>query len=200
MVHKTAKPNINPIHAAYDAVENGAMQNPIELAVLVDFLHSRIRPKTIVEIGCARGHTMRLWESLPTVEKVVGISLDSDEYGVCNLPNVLKVDSVSETAYSTMVDLTPDFIHVDGGHDYKTAKQDIENAIVATRTGGLIAVHDIWTHTRIPEFGVSRAWHEIRKEYPHWMMWEIVVDPYKTPGFGLILKEEFRHGNCDGCS
>lgn len=189
MVHITTERDLNPnpLALAFAAVNDKAMQNPLELGMLTGYLLS-VQPEAVVEIGCATGATFRLWESLPSVQRVLGVTLDSKEYGSFDHPNVMKVDSRSSEAVSAIIDFDPDFVHVDGGHDYATAIEDIETALAAVRVGGIVAIHDIWTHTRLPGFGVKRAWEEMKREHQMWMAWEIVVNPFESPGFGIMRK------------
>ena len=50
-----------------------------------------------------------------------------------------------------------DFLLIDGGHDYETAKSDFENYTPFVRSGGIVFLHD----TVNKNAGVNRLWEEI---------------------------------------
>ena len=50
-----------------------------------------------------------------------------------------------------------DFLLIDGGHDYETAKADFENYTPLVRSGGVVFLHDTVNFNE----GVNRLWEEI---------------------------------------
>ena len=120
-------------------------------------------PKTIVEIGTARGGTLFCWCKLASNEAtIIGIDLPSTMrvVQVVNFPfffqsftkegqklYLLREDSHSEKTLELLKGILNgqkiDFLFIDGDHSYEGVKKDFEMYSPLVDKGGIIASHDI---------------------------------------------------------
>jgi predicted O-methyltransferase YrrM len=139
-------------------------------------LFLRLQPCRILEIGTARGGTLRAWlENAPSGATVVSVDLpwrgEAHEAlfrswvpeGIAF--HFLPADSHDPATYQAVRALLPevDFLFLDGDHRYDGVKQDLEEYGALVRPGGVIALHDIVPPPAGSPIGVSRLWEEIRQ-------------------------------------
>jgi len=177
------------------------MQVREEILDLLTLIRER-GPKTLVEIGTARGGTLFLLcrvaapdATLVTVDLPPGDSKASyppwkaplyQSFGAAGQRvHLIRGDSsASETRQEVRQALNQqpiDFLWIDGDHRYEGARRDFEGYAPLVRPGGLIALHDI--RPGPPELvgGVPRFWREIKTRYPH----REILAPGDYHGFGI---------------
>ena len=127
----------------------------------------RFIPKdaTMVEVGCYRGESTRVWLSEKKVKKLICIDVwdlihysEKDYYdkdvvqgaekafdAVIEGQGVTKIKERSSVALQKLIDdgVKIDIIYIDGDHSYKAVKNDIALAKKLVRPGGIIAGHDL---------------------------------------------------------
>jgi len=74
-----------------------------------------------------------------------------------------------------------DLLHIDGAHDYTSARADWDYYSKLVRPGGLVVLHDIATQTS--QMNVKRVWEEIKAENPDKKTHEICLDA----GIGVVV-------------
>ncbi len=121
-----------------------AQQDEEELWKLVERLN-QIKPKKILEIGCAAGGTLLVWQALAL--QVVSVDLEglSGEIDLSRFERVKFIlgDSHSEdTLEKTVVHGPFDFLFIDGDHETEGVIADFNMYSPLVRTGGLVAFHD----------------------------------------------------------
>jgi predicted O-methyltransferase YrrM len=180
---------------AREAVAGGAVQKVGELAGLVRLVRE-LRPAVVLEIGSFRGGTFRLWSQLAAEDAlVVGVDIDTG-YGAAPtavLESVarpgqhvvaLRLDSQQEATrdeVERILDGRPvDFLFIDADHTYAGVRRDFELYAPLVRPGGLVAFHDVITHTGLEGIEVDRLWRQIRGEYESWEF----LQPEHDIGFG----------------
>ena len=144
------------------------------------------KPRTVVEIGTARGGTLFCWTRvIPDDAHLISIDLPAgnfgDGYGVWRSPiyrsfargrqhiDLLRGDSHSGSILEKTGELLNgkqvDFLFIDAGHTYEDVKQDFEFYSQFVAPGGLIAFHDIAVHPPSTGCEVDRFWSEIKPQY-----------------------------------
>ena len=162
---------IDPWALALEACELGAQQNPRELAQIIDLIKER-QPKTLLEIGCAEGGTLYVWQQL-AISNVYGITLPGglpdrnnppagasvapeDVYGA----NVHLGDSHAQASLEWVVwelgGRPVDVLYIDGDHTLAGIVADWGMYSPLVRPGGLAMVHDI--RHPYPWFPELRQW------------------------------------------
>ena len=108
-------------------------------------------PKVILEIGVADGGSLLLWSKLLQED---GLLIGIDAYSLmgwdlkttkCKTVLIIgdsRGEQVVEETKKTLQGREIDFLRIDGGHDYVTAKSDFDKYSPFVREGGLIAFHD----------------------------------------------------------
>jgi hypothetical protein len=168
------------------ALDYGAIQCPIELGQLIDFL----RPKELhncLEIGSESGGTFFLWCKLVYDLKISldlpagasGSGLYKDEHrrawrnermrSWSNQGEVACINGDSHHGYSRAIVMSLlagqflDLLFIDGDHSYAGVKQDYEMYGGFVRRGGLIIFHDIkdTPHHRRAGCFVADFWKEL---------------------------------------
>jgi len=197
------------------AIKLGAIQKPLELLLLVNFLKKR-PPKIVVEIGTAKGGTFfALCQTARPDATVVSIDLPGGPFGPRlgephgsesggyerkdqkvfksygkenqNL-HFIRKDSHLESTKRELVKLLDgekiDLLLIDGDHSYMGAKRDWELYSPLVKENGLIALHDILFHPKVPECQVDRVWSEIKDRFKY----EEFIDRNDSQwgGIGLI--------------
>lgn len=177
-----------------DAVgKYGANQDEWELDRTVALIRPWLQGGAIVEIGCDRGGTLWLWRQL--AEHVLGITLHTRKDGAFNDhgARIIEGDStyaaVQAEADRALAFTSVDLVFVDGGHDYVTAKSDIEWALRLCPSG-LVVVHDINHNLRHPEIETYIAWYEVADDRPH-----MTIARYGSgsPGTGILFPKSAGH-------
>jgi len=171
-------------------------QQPAEIEVLVARCRG-LRPRAILEIGTARGGTLRCWlECASPGATVISVDLpwkaeDHRELFRSWAPpgvtlHLLHADSHDPATLAEVARLAPvlDFLFIDGDHTYRGVKQDFDWYAGLVRPGGLVALHDIHPSAATPEIAVPRFWRELRAG--DLRTEEIVADPGQA-GFGIGL-------------
>lgn len=119
------------------------------------FMYSRfLAPgSTIVGVDCG------LYPGIHDVHKVLDYLRDKEGHTVhfLNMTTGAAIPKVKELLP------TVDFLHIDAGHSYVSAKHDWTNYTPMVAPGGLIVMHDVATPA-IPEVG--KFWREIRDNLP----------------------------------
>jgi predicted O-methyltransferase YrrM len=168
-------------------------ENKSEFAELANKV-ARIDPKTVLEIGTARGGSLFLWtQYLSSLERICSIDLGShidnfeertrlfDKFADIEMNFVIADSHLSNTREVTerKLDQTVDFLFIDGDHSYEGVKSDFQMYRDLVSNNGLIAFHDI-VNEEWP--GVGRFWREIK---PRFETTEIIRDPERI-GIGII--------------
>lgn len=160
-------------------------QNPQEIEALYRAV-CRLAPKTVLEIGTARGGTLYLWTQAAAADAIiVSVDLPGGKFGGaypdCRIPfyqafarasqrvHLLRCDSHDTETYEEVRRLFEkrpvDFAFIDGDHTYAGVKADFQLYGPLVRPGGLIAFHDILPRAGETEIEVDRFWSEIRDAY-----------------------------------
>ncbi len=154
-----------------------------------------LKPRTILEIGTARGGTLLFWtRTVPDDAHLISIDLPAGNFGDGYVSwrepiyrslavgrqriDLLRSDSHSEATLERTKQLLNgkevDFLFIDAGHTYSDVKQDFEMYKGLVAAGGLIAFHDIAVHPPSTECEVHRFWSEIK---PQFNSGEFIQDP-----------------------
>ncbi|MBP7775756.1 MAG: class I SAM-dependent methyltransferase [Acidobacteria bacterium] len=169
------------------AVFRGACQKMRELTPLVSLVKRR-RIRSVLEIGTLKGGTLWLWCQLTAPDgTIVSVDLPGGEFGGgyaeddigrlrahakpgqslhlirgdSHLPRTLGEVTAALSGRSL------DLLFLDGDHRYAGVKQDFEMYAPLVRQGGLIVMHDILPHPRVPVCGVHRFWNATKRHYRH---------------------------------
>ncbi len=121
-------------------------QDPQELWQVVQRLNV-LQPDRALEIGVNYGGTTRFWQII-TNDLVVSVDTDTDkvvvDFSDYTLPLFIQGDSTDPEIIAKVGELAPyDFLYIDGGHDYQTAKSDWDNYSPMVKPGGLVGFHDV---------------------------------------------------------
>jgi predicted O-methyltransferase YrrM len=191
------------------AISLGAMQKPQELAELLERVQG-IQPKTILEIGTAKGGTLyALCQVAADDATIISLDLpggqfgggysqdDADKFGSYKKGNqrleFIRDDShrpVVRDAVSVLADGPLDVLVIDGDHTREGVKKDWDMYSPLVREGGLIAFHDICYHPMVPDCQVDRFWNYLEGRYDS----DRIIDPSDTTwgGIGIIRKGEVK--------
>jgi len=177
------------------------LQMDSEMVWLAPFIH-KLEPRTIVEIGIYKGgwqYVLCPW--FADGAHIIGIDamirhrqddgadqLDSmahrlraDGYRV----DILKGRSDSNDVQLALKALLAehggeyDLLHIDGAHDYGSARYDWDTYSPCVREGGLTVLHDIGTQTS--QMNVKRLWDEIKAEGVY-----VTHEVYEKNGIGVV--------------
>jgi glycosyltransferase involved in cell wall biosynthesis len=176
------------------AIAVGAVQKHSELGPLLQLV-AQARPRTIVEIGTARGGTF--WAIAQTApDDALLVSMDipagspldvnsggEDVYTGRGERKKLK-DLIKPTQGLRLIDMNTqlpqakgalahalngrmvDLLFIDGDHRYEGVKHDFDTYSQFVAPGGIVAFHDIVTHYD-KRVGVSKFWDEIKMQYEY---------------------------------
>ncbi len=166
--------NVSGIHIA-------PMQKRSEILALLRQV-AQLHPRTVVEIGTARGGTLFLLTRVAERDAtIVSVDFPGGQFGGGYTPRrrflyrqfarpgqelrLILADSHA-SATRAMVDEAVsgsiDFLLVDGDHGYDGVRRDFELYAPLVRPGGLIAFHDIVPGPVELVGGVPQFWTEIR--------------------------------------
>lgn len=186
----------SPRQLARESLAAGAIQKVPELARLIALVKA-LRPVVVVEVGSFRGGTLAAWCKVAAPDAVL-VSVDlPDQADTPATPDelrrlahpgqrleVVRGDShAQETRRDVEAALAGrkvDFLMIDGDHSYDGVRRDFELYAPLVRDGGLIAFHDVVTHTGRPNIEVARFWAEVRDRYEH----EEFISPGREFGLG----------------
>lgn len=180
------------------------LQDRAEVAELARRVAAR-RPRTVLEIGTARGGTLFLLCEAAHPEAVV-ISLDlpygrngggypawkERTYATFARPGqrlvLLRGDSHDPASLrrveAALGGRALDFLMIDGDHSYEGVRRDFESYAPLVAADGTIAMHDILENPSDPTIDVHRFWREVSARF---RSEEIVADPGQGKfGIGLV--------------
>jgi len=156
-----------------------------------------LKPRTILEIGTARGGTLLIWAQLASKQVLsCDLSIPPHRRGLyerfpppgssCRM--VLLEGDSHEAAFQQRVRESlggdpVDFLFIDGDHTEAGVTADWKAYRGLVRPGGLIAFHDILESQPFPDNQVARLWNRIRDEFRT----EELVDDRGQCGFGIGL-------------
>nr|WP_246525710.1 class I SAM-dependent methyltransferase [Thalassovita aquimarina] len=201
------------VDAAVHAVMESPFGRPIrpmqlspELSALIKIVAEN-KPKTVLEIGTARGGTLLLLCRFASPDATV-ISVDlpygrngggypkwkENHYKSFAMPgqklHLIRADSHAPETVQKVQDLLGDqgvdFLLIDADHSYEGARQDFESYGSLLTENGTIAVHDILPNHSDPSIEVNRLWREIEAD-DSYDTETIVADPRQgNCGIGLV--------------
>lgn len=161
-------------------------------------LVNRVGLKTVCEIGFNAGHSSLTWLAgnpeihlysfdLPHDYQHFGVELITEKFpGRLTLTNGNSLETIPKF-FKEHPAIYCDIAHVDGGHDYETALQDLKNFFSRVKPGGIIIIDD----TLCPEhnycIGPMKAWTEF-----------VALPEYKNKIAGLIYRYDIERGNQSG--
>jgi predicted O-methyltransferase YrrM len=177
-----------------------AAQKVTELSPLISLLKRR-KLRTLVEIGTAKGGTLYAWCKIAEPDAtIVSIDLPGGPFGggytlkekktirrykrKYQKIYFLRKDSSKKTtihALKTALRGSPvDFLFIDGDHRYTGVKKDFILYSPMVKENGLIVVHDILHHPKVPQCRVDRLWGILKKSY----RFREITDPEDDRGWG----------------
>ena len=147
-----------------------------------------INPEIIVEIGIRRGGTLRVLSSMLNSEGIV-INIDMQDdivWDQMDYPcNAFRINGSSfdknivTKLKKCLKGKKIDVLFIDGEHSYENVMQDYKIFSNLVRSGGIIAVHDIYYLDE-----VARAWKDIPSEHKYESIWN-----QSSIGIGYIVKD-----------
>jgi len=176
-------------------------QNPVEIAQLLKLL-SEQPPKTLLEIGTAKGGTFFLFSRVAAPDALlISLDLPLQRSGLGSPAwrdklcrsfaraqqriELVRADShkpaTAEGIRQLLGDRLVDFLLIDGDHSYEGAKTDYELYSPLVARGGLIGFHDIVPVASDRNNGVPQLWQELKKSWP---FMEFVAD-WGQGAFGI---------------
>ena len=156
----------------FDGTRSHLLHNPEELAEFIYFLtihQKKCKLKKYLEVGYSTGINNTILNKFFNFEQIVAVDNFSAEINSNSLlvnlrrKNLTLVcgNSDSKRVLNTVKDYGEfDLIFVDGSHEYKDVKKDLENYSKLLSKDGILAVHDIHN---IEHPGVNKAWNEFKK-------------------------------------
>lgn len=154
-----------------------------------------LKPKTILEIGTARGGTLFIWSQLASDE---AISCDINDTSTqselwrafpppgSNCRVTLLTGNSHDANFKQQVKKhlrgeKVDFLFIDGDHTEKGVTADYTEYKELVRAGGIIAFHDIVEKQALPSNQVNHLWKRLKYE----MATEEFINDPKQCGFGI---------------
>lgn len=218
----------DPEQLAYRAMASfSAVQNQWELARLLEIV-TRRAPRTVVEIGTARGGTLyALMQAAPPDALLVSIDLPggingggqsseerlllSDLSKPAQTVKWISGDSHATATRRILLEMLQgrriDLLFIDGDHRYAGVRADLEDYGRLVSRGGLVALHDICLATEEwgPNAGVSKLWQELNSV----LQTVEIIDPHGTSrvrrgqrawawGIGLIKGADWEYALAGG--
>ncbi|MFN3301840.1 MAG: O-methyltransferase [Patescibacteria group bacterium] len=166
----------------------------------------KIKPKTILEIGTAKGGTLFLFSRIASEDAIIiSIDLPGGKFGggypKWKIPifqafkkenqklYLLREDSHKQETLEKVKKILNgnqlDFLFIDGDHTYEGVKKDFEMYSPLVKREGVIALHDIVHHPFVPDCQVEVFWKEIKQNYK---TKEIISSPSQTwAGIGVVF-------------
>ena len=170
------------------------LQKRSEILALANAV-AALKPRTILEIGTARGGTLLIWSNLAS-EKVISCDLVHREPQKALLEALPPPGSNCQVRLLTGNSHAPefkqrvaaelggekvDFLFIDGDHTVGGVAADYENYREFVRPGGIIAFHDIVEKQPFETSQVHQLWQIIKKQTN---TEEFINDPNQC-GFGI---------------
>jgi len=185
--------NNEKFDSLWSPVEGCPAQNRDELFWLVNKVES-INPEIIIEIGVARGGTLRYWEQLvPKGGTVIGIDKDLkilkqieewwDYHNSDRNLHLIIRDSLNEVTIKQVKQILSgrqaDFLFINGHHDPEYVFREFVTYGALVRYGGLIGFHDIR-----PEMNLQHVFNKIAGHTERFLV---------NLGIGIYWKEPLKH-------
>jgi cephalosporin hydroxylase len=146
-----AKPPVTGEHFTYRG-GGFAQQDEEEVWKLIERV-SQINPQKILEIGCAAGGTLLLWQELASEVisvDIVGLSGEIDPSRFHSVEFILGDSHVDDILLRAKENAPFDFLFIDGDHETEGVKMDYSMYAPLVRDGGIIAFHD-WNYPSVRE-------------------------------------------------
>lgn len=155
-----------------------------------------LKPKTILEIGTARGGTLLIWSSLAS-KKVISCDMQDMSIQGELLRALPPKGSACEVVLLSGNSHDPDFrqsveqelngeqvdlLFIDGDHTEKGVEADYRDYHHLVRRGGIIAFHDIVENQPLDINQVYYFWERLKKEG---VQTEEFIDDPEQCGFGI---------------
>jgi len=169
-----------------DAKHIKPMQYPEELVELAKVIYTK-KPKTILEIGTARGGTLFLASQLADDNAlIISIDLPNGMYGGgypdWKIPlyksfkkknqtiELIQGDSHSKEIFEKLKTVLNgrkiDYLFIDGDHTYEGVKFDFEAYSKLLNTNAIVGFHDIIEdRSDVPNHFVNKYWNEVKTNY-----------------------------------
>jgi predicted O-methyltransferase YrrM len=189
----------------YHGISINPAQIPEEIQKFLE-IAQKIEPKTIVEIGTAKGGTLYLLSKIADKKaKIISIDLPGGLFGGGyehrKIPLLrsfsqysqeivlLRADSHEEETVRKLKDILGggeiDLLFIDGDHRYEGVRKDFEMYSPLVRKGGIIAFHDICPGPPEDVGGVPLFWKETMRKYRNM---PIIKDQSQSGyGIGVLL-------------
>lgn len=181
------------------------MQAPAELAELIHLIDER-KPKTILEIGTARGGTLCLMCRFAAEDAVI-VSVDlpyarngggyprwKEKYyrAFALAGQKLHLMRANSHASSTIDrvkaivgDAGFDFVLIDADHSYDGVRYDYTNYRPLLAEGGLLALHDVLPNENDPSIDVNRFWETLESDES--IKTDTIIDDPQQGMYGIGL-------------
>lgn len=156
----------------FDGTRSHLLHNPEELAEFIYFLtihQKKYKLEKYLEIGYSTGINNTILNKFFNFKQIVAVDNFSADISSDSLLANLRRKSLtlvcgnsdSKLVLNTVKEYGKfDLIFVDGSHEYKDVKRDLENYSKLLSKNGILAVHDIHG---IEYPGVNKAWMEFKK-------------------------------------
>jgi predicted O-methyltransferase YrrM len=188
-----------------DAKSIVPMQHVEELIELAKVVEDK-KPRTILEIGTARGGTLFLASQLAADDAlIVSIDLPDGMYGggypKWKIPfylsfkkanqkiELIQGDSHSDEIYNQLLSILNgrkiDYLFIDGDHTFEGVKKDFDTYTQLLNDKAVVAFHDIGKDlSEVPNHFVHEYWESIKNKYNYK---EVIKDPKQSKlGIGII--------------
>jgi cephalosporin hydroxylase len=188
-----------------DAKSIVPMQHVEELIELAKVIEDK-KPRTILEIGTARGGTLFLASQLAADDAlIVSIDLPDGMYGggypKWKIPfylsfkkanqkiELIQGDSHSDEIYNQLLSILNgrkiDYLFIDGDHTFEGVKKDFDTYTQLLNDKAVVAFHDIGKDlSEVPNHFVHEYWESIKNKYNYR---EVIKDPKQSKlGIGII--------------
>jgi len=185
----------------YEGFTIEPMQNREEFFALLKII-SLIRPRTILEIGTAKGGGLFLLGKIAEPNAtIISIDLPGGKFGGEHFPSwketiyesfgstsqkikLIRADSHDENTVKEITNLIGnnqiDFLMIDGDHSYDGVKKDFEYYSSLVSEKGIIAFHDI-NEEYNEGVEVYKYWQKIKPEHESFE----IIENQKGLGFGI---------------
>ena len=157
----------------FDGTRSHIMHNPEELSDFIYFLKNYERKKNkkirnFLEVGFSAGKINTVLNKFFNFEQIVAVDNFSADISATNLMANLRRKNLTlvcgnshrKEIVKIVKKFQPyDLIFVDGGHEYKDVKKDLDNYSSMLSDDGILIAHDIHS---LEYTDVNKAWNEFR--------------------------------------